>query len=78
MRQAFPDIEAHIHDIFGVGDRVAVRLSFRATHSGEFLGVAATGRSVRYVSHEFYRLAAGVIAEEWICSDVATLMRQIG
>jgi steroid delta-isomerase-like uncharacterized protein len=77
MRRAFPDLEAHIDDIFGAGDRVAVRLTFRGTHAGEFLGVPATGRSVQYVSHEFYRVAGGLIAEEWICSDMATLMRQI-
>jgi predicted ester cyclase len=32
---------------------------------------------VQYVSHEFYRVAGGLIAEEWICADMATLMRQI-
>jgi hypothetical protein len=37
--------------------------------------VAATERSVEYVSHEFYRVD-GLFAEEWICSDMATLMRQ--
>lgn len=77
IRRAFPDLEAHIQDIFAAQDRVAVRLTFRGTHSGEFLGVPATGRSVEYVSHEFYRVADGLIAEEWICSDTATLMRQI-
>jgi steroid delta-isomerase-like uncharacterized protein len=77
MRRAFPDLEAHIDDIFGAGDRVAVRLTFRGTHAGDFLGVPATGRSVQYVSHEFYRVAGGLIAEEWICADMATLMRQI-
>lgn len=56
---------------------LAVRLSFHGTHSGEFLGLPATGRSIEYVGHEFYRVAGGVIAEEWICSDMATLMRQI-
>jgi ketosteroid isomerase-like protein len=30
-----------------------------------------------YVSHEFYRIAGGLIAEEWICSDTATLLRQL-
>src|SRR5262245_12935652 len=69
MRRAFPDIEGHIEDIFAAGDRVAVRLTFRATHAGEFLGAPATGRSVEYVSHEFYRVADGLFAEEWICSD---------
>ena len=46
MKRAFPDLEAHIEDIFAARDRVAVRLTFRGTHSGEFLGVPATGRSV--------------------------------
>jgi steroid delta-isomerase-like uncharacterized protein len=62
MKRAFPDLEADIQDIFAAQDRVAVRLIFRGTHSGEFLGVPATGRSIRYVSHEFYRLADGLIA----------------
>jgi steroid delta-isomerase-like uncharacterized protein len=77
MRQAFPDLRAHIEDIFGDQDRVAVRLRFHGTHSGEFLGIPATGRSVEYVSHEFYRIADGLIAEEWICSDMATLFQQL-
>jgi steroid delta-isomerase-like uncharacterized protein len=77
MRRGFPDITAQIEDIFADRDRVAVRLTFRGTHAGEFLGLPATGRSVHYVSHEFYRLADGLMAEEWICSDMASLMRQI-
>jgi predicted ester cyclase len=57
---------------------VALRLTFRGTHQGEFLGLPATGRTIEYVSHEFYRIADGLIAEEWICSDMATLYRQLG
>jgi steroid delta-isomerase-like uncharacterized protein len=77
MRHAFPDLRAHIEDIFAAGDKVAVRLRFRGTHAGEFLGFPATGRTVEYVSHEFYRVADGLIAEEWICSDTATLLHQL-
>lgn len=77
MKHAFPDLEAHIEDIFAAQDKVAVRLRFRGTHSGEFLGFRATGRTIEYVSHEFYRIADGLVAEEWICSDMATLLRQI-
>jgi len=77
MKHAFPDLQAQIEDIFAVEDKVAVRLRFRGTHSGEFLGFGATGRTVEYVSHEFYRIADGLIAEEWICSDTATLFRQL-
>ena len=78
MRRAFPDLRAEIEDIVAADDRVALRLRFRGTHSGEFLGIPATGRPIEYVSHEFYRVADGLIAEEWICSDMATLFRQLG
>ena len=77
MRRAFPDLRAHIEDIVAAQNKVAVRLRFRGTHSGEFLGFPATGRSVEYVSHEFYRIADRLIAEEWICSDMAALFRQL-
>ena len=77
MKHAFPDLQAHIEDIFAAQDKVAVRVRFRATHSGEFLGMPATGHAIEYVSHEFYRIADGLIAEEWICSDMATLLRQL-
>jgi steroid delta-isomerase-like uncharacterized protein len=77
MKHAFPDLQAHIEDIVAAQDKVAVRLRFRGTHSGEFLGFGATGRTIEYVSHEFYRIAGGLIAEEWICSDTATLLRQL-
>ena len=77
MRHAFPDLRAHVEDVVAAQDKVAVRVRFRGTHAGEFLGFPATGRTVEYVSHEFYRIADGLIAEEWICSDLATLFRQL-
>jgi steroid delta-isomerase-like uncharacterized protein len=77
MRRAFPDLEAHVDDVVAAGDRVAVRVSFRGTHDGEFQGVPATGRTIHYRSHEFYRVEGGLIAEEWICSDTASLFRQL-
>jgi steroid delta-isomerase-like uncharacterized protein len=77
MTRAFPDLEAHIEDLVAAEDRVAVRVSFTGTHAGEFQGIPATGRAVQYVSHEFYRVEDGLIAEEWICSDMASLFRQL-
>jgi steroid delta-isomerase-like uncharacterized protein len=77
MKHAFPDLEAHIDDVVAANDRVAVRVSLRGTHRGEFQRIPATGRTIHYVSHEFYRLEDGLIAEEWICSDMASLLRQL-
>jgi steroid delta-isomerase-like uncharacterized protein len=77
MRSGFPDITVRIEDVLAAHDKVALRLRLRGTHSGEFMGFPATGRTIEYVSHEFYRIADGLIAEEWICSDMATLFRQL-
>ena len=78
MKQAFPDLQIEIDDIVAAEDRAAVRLRLHGTHSGGYFGFDATGRPISYVSHEFYRLADGMVAEEWICSDTATLFRQLG
>ena len=77
VKRAFPDLEATVEDVVAAGDKVAVRVSFSGTHSGEFQGMPPTGRTIHYVSHEFYRLEDGVIVEEWICSDMASLFRQL-
>jgi steroid delta-isomerase-like uncharacterized protein len=77
MHRAFPDLKGHIDGVVAAEDGIALRVTFTGTHSGDFLGRAATGRTVRYVSHEFYRVAGGLIAEEWICSDTFSLMQQI-
>ncbi|HEV2244477.1 MAG TPA: ester cyclase [Streptosporangiaceae bacterium] len=77
IKRGFPDLHGHIDGIVAAGDQVALRLTFRGTHQGEFLGIPATGRTVEYISHEFYRIADGVFAEEWICSDMATLHEQL-
>jgi steroid delta-isomerase-like uncharacterized protein len=77
MRRAFPDLEAHVDDLVAAADKVAVRMSFRGTHQGEFQGIPATGRTIHYVSQEFYRVEDRLFAEEWICSDMATLFRQL-
>ncbi len=77
MKRAFPDLQAHVDDIVADDDKVALRLTLRGTHLGEFQGIPATGRTIGYVSHEFYRVRDGLIAEEWVCSDMTSLFRQL-
>ena len=74
---AFPDLHVSIDDIFGVGDKVAVRLSFQGTHRGDFLGIPSTGRQVSFTSIELYRVSDDVLAEEWVSPDINALLGQI-
>jgi len=78
VKRAFPDLKIRVDDLVAAGDKVALRLTLSGTHQGEFQGIPATGRTISYVSHEFYRVADGLVAEEWICSDMASLFRQLG
>jgi steroid delta-isomerase-like uncharacterized protein len=77
VKRAFPDLKIHVDDLVAAGDKVALRLTLSGTHQGEFQGIPATGRTISYVSHEFYRVADGLVAEEWICSDMASLFSQL-
>lgn len=77
LQHAFPGITVTIDDIFGSDDRVAVRATLRGTHRGEFQGITPTGRDVTFTSIELYRVVDGKLAEEWIATDIASLMQQL-
>ena len=75
---AFPDQQWTIHDLVAEGDRVAARFTMRATHTGEFQGIPATGRSISVWAFTIYRIADGKIAEEWAEFDAMGMMQQLG
>ncbi|MER6997733.1 ester cyclase [Streptomyces sp. NPDC000410] len=77
MLDGFPDLQIDVEDMFGVDDKVAVRVHLHGTHRGAFQGVAATGRPVSFRSIEIYRIEGDRIAEEWVAPDMISLMRQI-
>ncbi len=77
LRVAFPDAQATIEDIFAEGDRVAYRLTIRGSHTGDFLGVPASGRSVAVSFIAIVRIADGKLVEEWGGLDQPDLIRQM-
>jgi steroid delta-isomerase-like uncharacterized protein len=78
MLNAFPDLAIDIEEMIADGDIVAVRVRFRGTQTGSFLGIPPSCKTVDYQSSEFYRFADGRLTEEWICSDTLTMMTQVG
>ncbi|MER5966661.1 ester cyclase [Streptomyces sp. NPDC002057] len=77
MLDGFPDLRIDVEDMFGVDDKVVVRVRFSGTHRGAFQGIAATDRPVGFRSIEIYRVEDDRIAEEWVAPDMISLMRQI-
>lgn len=75
---AFPDVKATIDALLADGDHVIERTTARASHTGPFAGIPATGRPVTWTEIHIYRLAGGKIAELWSEIDLLGLMTQIG
>lgn len=62
---AFPDIHFTPEDMVAEGDRVVVRFSIVGTHKGEFIGVAPTGKKVKWTGINIGRVVNGQIVELW-------------
>src|SRR5437899_12851450 len=75
---AFPDLQTTIEDLMAEGDKVAVRQTWRGTHTGNFQGTPPTGKRVTFTSIEVYRVAGDKLAEEWVELDVFGLLQQLG
>ena len=77
LRGAFPDLAYDVHDVFGAGDRVALRCTTSGTHTGEFRGFPATGRRFAMEAIHIYRLEGGRIAEHWAVRNDLAMLSQL-
>lgn len=78
MRSAFPDLDFSIEEQISESDKVASRFEWTGTHTGQFLGVPATGRKVRVWGIVIDRLEEGRIKETRIIMDTLGLMMHLG
>jgi steroid delta-isomerase-like uncharacterized protein len=77
IKPAFPDQKITIERQVVSGDRIAVQVTWTATHQGPFLNVPATGRRVEVPATGIFRVVDGRIAEEWMLEDFLGLYQQI-
>ena len=78
MRAGFPDLHFSVEEQIAEGDKVLTRFEWTGTHRGEFLGVPATGRSVKVWGMVIDRLEGGRIKDTRIIMDSLGLMMQLG
>lgn len=78
VRAGMPDFRLAIRDIVAEGDRVAVRLEGRGTHTGSFFGEPPTSRTVVLHVQWFALIAEDLLAEDWEVMDEWDLRRQVG
>src|SRR3972149_574102 len=78
FRSAFPDFKATIDDMIAEGDKVVVRISWRGSHKGEFMGIPPTGKSVSGTVGGDERLSGLQVAEGQSTNRRSRQMQQLG
>lgn len=71
------DPELTIHDMIAENDRVAVRLTTSARHTGTFMGIEPTGRRYSVDEIHIFRIRGGQVVDHWHAFDRGELMCQL-
>jgi predicted ester cyclase len=76
---ALTGIKSEVQDVIASNDLVALRLVVSATHTGNLLGIPATGRRIQWDAVDIYRVRDdGKISEQWAFEDMAAILSQTG
>jgi len=78
LHGAFSNISNTIEDVIAEGDKVVWRSTIRATHTGTFRGLPATGKTVTFSAMNLVRLQDGKIVENWGEQDNLSMLQQLG
>jgi len=78
LRAAFTEREYITEQFIADGEWPACFGHIEATHSGEFMGLAATGKRVKIPYMDFWRVAHGRIADNPVSVDFASVLAQLG
>jgi steroid delta-isomerase-like uncharacterized protein len=78
IREAFPDTEVAVQDIFGVDDKIAVRWVATGTHTGHGLGMPPSDKRISICGTTIARILNGKIVEGWDNWDRLGMLKQVG
>ncbi|TWX72676.1 ester cyclase [Colwellia sp. C1TZA3] len=74
----FSDITFTLVDVFGQGNKIVKHWNFKGTHTGEFFGIAASGKQVDIDGVTLVKMKDGKIAQEQDFLDNLLFYRQLG
>ena len=74
----FADTSCQAEDMVAEGDKVAVRWTWKGKHTGEYMGVAPTGKQIKITGISILRIEGGKIVEEYAEIDNLGMMQQLG
>ena len=77
-RLGLPDLNVSIDDAIVSGDKVVISITLTGSHTGDLMGVPATGRLLKVHGMVLSRLENGMIIDEWEILDMLGMFRQLG
>ena len=72
------DTRVVVEDAFAVGDRVVGRYTYRARHTGPFVGVPASGADITMRSIDIWRVEGDRFVEHWDELNLLEVFQQMG
>jgi predicted ester cyclase len=77
FHKSFSDITVQIHEVLGELNKVSLRKTISATHTGEFMGKVATGKKVVMNVIEIDILKDGKITDHWSRNDFMQVVQAL-
>lgn len=74
----FSDVEFTMKSVFGQGNNLVKHWNFKGTHSGDFFGIPATGRTVNVEGTTLVKMKDGKITQEQDFMDNLEFYQQLG
>ncbi len=65
VAEQFSDMKIEILDAFAENGMVATRVRYEGIHTGECMGIPATGKKISFEALENFKVENGVITESW-------------
>lgn len=75
---AFSDKKVTIEDSLAEGDLVAAHFVVTGTHTGTFLGIAPTGKTIHMTATGIFHIIDGKSTDNWVNIDALGLLQQLG
>jgi predicted ester cyclase len=76
--QAFPDLRLDVEELIVAADTAILRMTFRGTDTGGYLGRSPTGRAVEEWVVDIMHFEHDKVVREWIGADKLGLFIQLG
>ena len=76
--QGFSNFRMVVEEMSSEGNKVVVRLRMQGTHTGDFMGIPASGHEIDVPAIDILELRDGKVSAHWGVTDMAAMLEQMG